>query len=134
MTKQIVWIDDDYDLIGNLMVRVREAGYHVIKLRTYAEAIAQADTLRTSDLLVLDIILPPGEGGDESREPDFYTGLTLLKTLQDAHQFDRPVLVCSVVTQRDVIEELEQRGARVLYKPELSATQLKQEIEAMLDG
>ncbi len=129
-----MWIDDDYDLIGALMVRLHQADYHIVKLRTYSEALEEIQLIKNCDILILDILLP--QGSKEAIEIDgsnFYTGLILLRLLQDDHNFDRPVIVCSVVTQNEIIQELETRADTVLYKPEMTATKMKQEVEQVLN-
>lgn len=133
MSKTLFWLDDDYSLIGALTFRLREAGYNIVTLRTFAEALEALDELLACELLILDILLPSG-GAPQVAEDDFYSGLTLLKLLQEEYGFDRPVVVCSVVTQTEVLSELEQRSQKVLYKPDTTATELKNVVEEVLSG
>jgi CheY-like chemotaxis protein len=133
MNDYLVWIDDDYDLIGALLYRLQEVGYRIEKRRTYQEALDDLSLILDCRLLILDILLPLGTQGEVGVEQNnFYTGLRLLQKLQDEYGFDKPVVVCSVVTQREIIHELERRADRVLYKPEVTATSLKDEVEKLL--
>lgn len=130
MSKEIVWLDDDFDLISSLMIRLRQADYKITSRRTVTEALQILDTLQTCTVLVLDIILPLGQSAPvDFSDDEVYTGLKLLQYLQDTRGFDRPVIVCSVVTDNKILNALEKRVKKILYKPEMTATKLKQEVE-----
>ena len=128
MNHNIVWIDDDYDIIAPLIRPLQRAGNSILRLRTVAETLAQVEAVRGCDLVILDILLPTG--GATIDQADHYTGRTLLRLLKTEYDFQRPVIVCSVVSQADVLADLEALGVRaILNKTETTASRLKQVAE-----
>ena len=109
-------------------------GHRIHRMRTVAEALASLAVLRSCDLLILDVLLPTGGAADLDAH-DHYTGRTLLRVLKERHGFDRPVIACTVVTNRDVLAELESLGVTsILNKTETTAARLKQEADKVFGG
>lgn len=102
MSNQIVWIDDEYAKIGLLVKPLEAAGYTVRRYRTYGEVIEQMDQIRSSQLIIMDLIIPPGQADVDAR----YLGIELLKRLR-TEGLEQPVIVMSVVMRSSVRSEME---------------------------
>ena len=59
--KTLLVVDDDSDLLGALIIRLRASGYNVISATDAVQATAQARR-EQPDLVLLDIGLPAGNG------------------------------------------------------------------------
>ena len=101
MTKTIIWIEDDYHIIGSLVQPLEDNGYKVVKYSSYREAMKNINNIKKADLILLDIILPSGDGTTESR---FY-GIRLLQDFRK-NGIDKPVIALTVVTNESVINRL----------------------------
>ena len=60
MSKTIVWIEDDVDIIGPVVRPLEHAGYKIIRLRTAKEVFDNVQKLHDADLILLDMLLPDG--------------------------------------------------------------------------
>lgn len=131
MSKTIVWLEDDVDIIAGVVRPLERAGYRFEQIRTVAEAREKFDLLRRADLILLDMILPPGQSGVTMLSSP-YPGKELLREIRDAG-IDTPVIVLSVVARDEVRRELERLGvADVIRKPVLPS-ELKRRVESVLE-
>ncbi len=105
MAKQIVWIDDDYYALGVLVEPLKEMGFQIRGIRTLGDAIDELETIRRADLILLDVILPPGD--IEPKRKTRYLGLELLKRFE-VEKIEIPVLILSVVQKPEILREAEQ--------------------------
>lgn len=105
MAKQIVWIDDDYYALGVLVEPLKEMGFQIRGIRTLGDAIDELETIRRADLILLDVILPPGDIEPERKTR--YLGLELLKRFE-VEKIEIPVLILSVVQKPEILREAEQ--------------------------
>ncbi len=103
MSKQIVWIDDEHAKIGLLIKPVQNAGYTVLRFRTYGEVIDRLGDIRRADLIIMDLIIPPGQAEVEGR----YLGIDLMKRLR-AEGLMQPIIVMSVVVRGNVRADIAQ--------------------------
>jgi CheY-like chemotaxis protein len=117
MSKHITWIDDEYAKIALLVKPLETAGYHVQRYRTYGEVIARLAETRATDLIIMDLIIPPGQADVDAR----YLGVELMKRLR-AEGLTQPFIIMSVVMRDNVRAELEQISGIVdfinKYSPE----------------
>ena len=128
MMRHIVWLDDDYDTLGSLVRLLQRDGHRVLRLRTVGEALDHVTDILSCDLLILDVLLPPGKAVMEN--DDHYRGRTLLRTFREEWGFNRPVIVCSIVAKKELDAELEALGvASILRKTETTASRLKREAD-----
>jgi CheY-like chemotaxis protein len=102
MSKNIVWIDDEHATIGLLVKPLQRAGYSLRRFRTYGEVMDSLADMRQADLLIVDLIIPPGQANVEAR----YLGIELMKALR-AEGIDTPIIVMSVVLHSSVRAEVE---------------------------
>lgn len=133
MSRRIAWIEDDIDALAPVMEPLRERGFVFENIRSYQQALDNVDKLKKCDLIILDLILPPGKGADVA--DDDYLGIALLRKLRDHFRIKTPVLVFSVVAHAsDVLPAgfLEKYDARAESKP-IRQERLMRTVYALLD-
>jgi DNA-binding response OmpR family regulator len=128
---RIAWIEDDVDVIDSVVYPLEQAGYHIDRYRTTSEAKSHWDELRKVDLILLDMISPSGEGRT-SGGYGTYPGLQLLQELRNLHELRIPVVAFTVVTKREVLEELKRLGVADIIRKPVRPSELKERIEAVL--
>lgn len=126
--KKIIWIEDDTEIIDLVVRPLERSNYYVQRFYTVSDALEHVDMIAQSDLLLLDLIIPPG---GTQRELGLYPGSKLLQILREENHIDVPVIVLSVVADEDLFDDLKKRGARILNKPILPS-KLKAEVEEIL--
>ena len=70
-------VDDEPQIVRGLKIILRDAGYTVESAETKAQALALLGS-RPPDALVLDLVLPDGEGVEVCREVRRFSGLPIL--------------------------------------------------------
>lgn len=114
--KTIAWIEDDIDELKPIMEPLEEDGFVFKSFRTYQQAIDGIDVLRKCDLIILDLILPPGKNVDG----DDHLGIELFKLLREKYRLTTPILIFSVVAHASDLlteEDLKKYDVRALAKP-----------------
>lgn len=129
MTKTIVWIEDDVDIIAALVRPLERAGYTFLEYRTANEALNAIDQLRAADLILLDMILQPGTNNHTFGR---YPGLDILRALRDVHHIKTPVIALTVVTRDEVLEQLRELGVADIIRKPIRPTELKSRVERIL--
>ncbi len=127
--KKIVWIEDDTDIINDVVRPLERGGYAIERFYTVKEALDNIETLRACDLILLDLIIPPGETEERFGH---YPGMYLLRTFRQKYQFEQPVIVLSVVADAEVFQDLKELGAEIENKPILPS-KLKRLVEEALE-
>ena len=131
MAKTIVWIEDDTDIIDPVVTLLERDGHLIMRIRSVGEALENVDLVRDSDLILLDIILPPGNaGGNYGR----YSGLRLLQELQEQHGIQTPVVVLSVIANPDAHRRLRELGVKDIIGKPVLPSKLKKRVERVLDA
>ncbi len=74
---RVLVVDDEPQIVRGLKIILREAGYTVESAETKAQALALLGS-RPPDALVLDLVLPDGEGVEVCREVRRFSGLPIL--------------------------------------------------------
>jgi two-component system KDP operon response regulator KdpE len=101
--KHVLVVDDEPQILRALRTTLRGAGYDVETAATASEALAAA-AARPPDAMILDLVLPDGDGTDVCRE---------LRTWSDA-----PVIVLSAVgEERQKIAALDAGADDYVTKP-----------------
>jgi CheY-like chemotaxis protein len=104
MAKPIIaWVDDENAKLTLLVKPLQAAGYVLQRYRTYGEALDNVEQMRQAQLLIIDLIIPPGTADIEGR----YLGLALLRQLRSLG-LNQPAVVMSVVLYNTVKSELDQ--------------------------
>lgn len=123
MTKYITWVDDEYAKIGLLVQPLEEAGYVVRPYRTYGEVIENLSSVRLTDLIIMDLIIPPGPAEVEAR----YLGIELMKRLR-SEGLTQPIIVMSVVPRGSVHTEIEKISDIVDFVSKTSREAIEEEL------
>lgn len=104
--QKILIVEDDEDLRAFVAGLLGAAGYHVLEAANAAEAHSKARETRP-DLMLLDLILPDGDGLAVFR-----------KMREEALTVDLPVIVVSARTKdRDIVQALELGAEDYVSKP-----------------
>ena len=74
---RVLVVDDEPQIVRGLKIILRDAGYAVEAAETKAQALALLGS-RPPDALVLDLVLPDGEGVEICREVRRFSGLPIL--------------------------------------------------------
>ena len=126
---KIAWIEDDIDIIDPVVRPLVQDGHDFIRIRTIREALTSVPLIRTCDLILLDMIIPPG---DTEGDYGTYSGISLLKRLREEHDVWIPVVVFSVVDPSKVKDQLaEWNVAGYIRKPALPS-ELKEAVDVVL--
>ena len=74
---RVLVVDDEPQIVRGLKIILRDAGYAVESAETKAQALALLGS-RPPDALVLDLVLPDGEGVEICRDVRRFSGLPIL--------------------------------------------------------
>ncbi len=129
MTKKIVWIEDDIDIIGSVIRPLERAGYEILPIRDAKQAFESVPQLQEADLILLDIFLP--HGGFEE-ELSRFTGLDIFSTLREKHNVTTPVIALTVVAREEVRRKLRELGVADIIRKPVRPSELKERVEAVL--
>lgn len=130
MSSTIVWIEDDTPVIESVVRPLRRTGYNIEEMHSVSEVLGKVEVIRSSDLILLDLLLPLG-----THEPydNRYSGLHLLEELRSQHNVSVPVVLFTVLPVTEVWESrFDELGiAKYIQKPVLPSV-LKAEVEDVL--
>jgi CheY-like chemotaxis protein len=114
---------------------LRRAGYELEEVNATDEAIRRlSDPTSKFDLIILDIMMPPGTAfGPEETESGLRTGVLLADKLKDLRP-KTPVLVLTNVADPDAVSRLQHKPniARVLFKPDWVPFDVVPEVRTIL--
>ena len=129
MSKTIVWIEDDVDIIGPVVRPLERAGYKFIRLRNAKEVFDNIQKLHDADLILLDMLLPDG---GVKLELSRYTGLDIFRELLETHNLKTPVIALTVVAREEVRKNLRLLGVADIVRKPVRPSELKERIEQVL--
>lgn len=129
MSKTIVWIEDDTDIIDPVVRPLERAGHNIRRINTVEQALASLDEIRNSDLILLDMFLPTGEAEGPFSH---YPGLDLLQLLRDEHGIATPVVAFSVVTNSVVHTKLLRLDVKSIVRKPVLPSELKAAVDRAL--
>lgn len=108
---KIAWIEDDHPEISSLVRLLELDGHDILRYRTWGDVEEHLEKICQCDAVILDIILPPAI---ENR----YLGVSVLKKLREECNYNGPVVVCTIVRNPDVLNNLQKLGVSdILHKP-----------------
>ena len=131
MPKTIIWIEDDTDIIDPVVRPLELAGYEIVRIPTAIEALEAVGQIKDADLILLDMILQPG---NTDREFSRYSGLDILKELREKHKVGTPVVALTVVTRTEIRQRLHEFNVADIIRKPVRPSQLKERVEAVLSG
>jgi len=129
MSKTIIWIEDDVDIIGPVVRPLERAGFNIVRLRTAKEVFDNVQKLHDADLILLDMLLP--DGGVDI-ELSRYTGLDIFRVLKEEHDLETPVVALTVVAREEVRKNLRLLGVADIIRKPVRPSELKERIEQAL--
>ena len=129
MPKTIVWIEDDSDIIEPVIRPLQQAGHLFVRLRTATEALEAVEQIREADLILIDLIVPPG--GAKGRFGR-YAGLDVLRELREVHNVETPAVLLTVVTREEVVEQAKQFNVVDVVRKPVLPSELKERVERAL--
>lgn len=130
MSKRIVWIEDDVDIIGPVVRPLERAGFEIFRLRTAKEVFDNIAKLHEADLILLDMLLPDGGSGLELGR---YTGLDIFRELLEKNDLQTPVVALTVVAREEVRKDLRELGVADIIRKPVRPSELKERIEQILN-
>lgn len=133
--RRILWIEDDYHHIKNLLRPLVREGWTVVPARSLEEGKAILAKQRDFGLIILDLLIPFSEtelvqpSSENLLMPDekiAENGLAMFDFIESTVGRDVPVLLLSVVNTERIIDSLMRRGvAKRLEKGNLSPRYLR---------
>ena len=129
MSKTIIWIEDDTDIIDPVVRPLERAGYEIIRIPTAHEALESVEQIQQADLILLDMILRPG---NTDREFSRYSGLDILRELRETHKVTTPVVALTVVTRDETRQRLHELGVVDIIRKPVRPSELKDRVEQVL--
>ena len=94
------------------------------------EAKGALDAIQGADLILLDVILPPGPG---EKALTRYPGRDLLREWRSTSLELPPVIVLTAVRNPDLLDDLGRLGGHVISKPTLPSD-LQKKVHEVLDA
>lgn len=134
MSKTVIWIEDDTDIIDPVVRPLELAGHHFVRLRNVKEALDAVDQIRQADLILLDMILPPGEMEWEQGTQSRYPGLEVLRRLREVHDIGVPIIALTVVTRTETHQKLREFGVVDIVNKPVRPSVLKARVERVLNS
>lgn len=111
---RILWVEDEAQKINGL-VRPLIKDNHIIEIANdKKEALFKLNKFKY-DLILLDIIIPEGVDGLPERI-DPYEGLNLLIKIKELFDDTLPILVLSVVNDKEIINKIREIGVSMMLK------------------
>jgi len=118
--RTIAWIEDDADEIAAVIKPLQRAGFHFNYYRDYSEAIEKREEIRQCDLILLDLIIPPGSAS-VATNPELRTeqnlGKKLLRRFREEFAIEQPAIALSMLADTDGFEEGEAEELKVVQLP-----------------
>lgn len=131
MNKTILLIDDEQSFLEALADALEFEGYRVLKAQTGKSGLEILSGEHV-DLVTIDIMLDPGETLNEGRDPH-KAGIFLCKEIR--HKYPKiPVFCMSVVSEIDIIRQIESLGVRFLRKGEIPLRTVLDNFHSVLTG
>lgn len=131
MSKTIIWIEDDIEIIDPVVRPLERAGYQVVRLNTVKEVLDAIEKIRAADLVLLDMILRPGM---EEHTFGRYPGLDILELLREKYAIEVPVVVLTVVDRPEVRQRLNELGTAEIVRKPVRPSTLKEVVDGVLGG
>ena len=121
MTKTILLVDDEPDMLEMMKLRLKKAGYKVITAITGEECLQRAEE-KYPDLILLDILLPGLSGFEVARQlkaKDITRGIPI-------------IMVTALIGKDPEVKSLE-RGADYFISKPFDPEELLTKIKAILE-
>ena len=104
MKKKIAWIEDDIDVIDAVVRPLVNAGFEFKEFHTYSEVLDNLEEIFDCDLILLDLIFPPGQKAKEIEVDDEPLGLKFLEVVKE-HKPQIPIIILSVIAKTESVDK-----------------------------
>lgn len=135
MTYSVAWIDDDIPIIGSLVRFIQDEGNEVHFFDSLEKAFERLCVLQKVDLILMDLIIAPGETLNKRRANRGwarYPGIDFLRILRGEKKISTPVILFTVVTDEKLPERIEGLGVKRIINKPITPTYLKEVVEDIL--
>jgi CheY-like chemotaxis protein len=107
---KIAWIEDNPELLDAFVKALKRANHEIVSYDSWQVAEDNLEEIRKSDLVLLDIILPP--------ENKSYAGISILRKLREDLSYQCPVIVFTSVQNPVILHELQElKPEEILRRP-----------------
>jgi len=133
--KTILLVDDEIYATDSYVARLRDRGLRILLARTLAEAKQLiSDNCSEINIVVTDVMMPPGEGEDLVETHGGYrSGMTLARWIKQSYS-DLPVVALTMAIDREIEEWFLDLGYRFVSKLDMPPHAFARYIEALLSG
>ena len=109
----IAWIEDEIDILKPLVKPLQQRGIRINEYMTYSQAIDHMDEISRCDLILLDLIIPPGKA--KGLEDEENLGKKFLEEFRKTHGDKMPVIILSVFgeSEEDGLNQQERNDLHV---------------------
>lgn len=126
---RIAWIDEDIPVMMPVIQPLQRSGFHFDFYETIEQARSQMDAIRRADLLLLDILVPPGQNPVPGASR--YTGIAFLKELASSGHVP-PTIVFSVVNNNAALEDIRKLNVGTILRKPIRPSVLKDAVDDVL--
>lgn len=117
-TKNLLWIEDDYVLLKDLVFPLESSGFNVDSVISLSETLERLRSRKKYDVFLVDLLLPRGEGRDavvRADETEAEVGFEAIREIRRAYGGAAPILVFSVLrADEDLMSRLAALGVDCL--------------------
>lgn len=129
--KKILYIEDEiYSLKARLQM-LRDIGYDVKEAIDVEFALKESESEKY-DLILLDIMMPPGILDKDEANQGYETGVPLTKKIKEGINKDTPIIVITANPSTYVKTKLEEVGIDSYLTKPVHQIELEKEIESVL--
>ena len=128
----ILIVDDEIGYAEGIIDALNFEGYRVLTA-TSAELALSVLKKGNIDLVLVDIMMPPGKSLEKPGVLSDRTGVILCRTIKATHPLI-PIICLSVVTNRDTIREIQRMNIKFLRKGEVPLATILDNIKVKLSG
>jgi two-component system alkaline phosphatase synthesis response regulator PhoP len=120
--KKILIVDDEWDIVKAVTIRLQNNGYEVISALNWAQGVSMAHK-EMPDLVILDVRMPSGDG------------FSVVENLRQSDRTDRiPIIFLTGSPERNTEERAMRVGARFYIKKPYDSEELLDAVQRALEG
>lgn len=130
--KTILIVDDEIGYAEGIIDALNFEGFRVLTA-TSAESALRSLKKETIDLVMVDIMMPPGHSLEDQGVGSNRTGVVLCRTIKQMYPLT-PIICLSVVSNIDTIREIQKLNIRFLRKGEVPLATILDAINSKFYG
>jgi|GEM_PF-989142 len=133
--QRIVWIDDDYDVIGPVVTPLKNEGFSFTVYMSYVETEKNLMSILDADCVIVDLILPPGASLNKNESQKLkgkeFLGLEIIRKLKEKGKEATPPILVFSASDNDADALKEFSDLPHLAKP-VRPSELKEAVHSLL--